>query len=156
MWNEHGLRQYALFLNLAIHDSAQQVGAHVSNHGGATPGYRYCMDAAIGDTSVPFEKWCCVAMSYHQGEARAWLDGRLDVRLGRNPYSYPGGIFDAGPGGAAFTVGAVRRPDAIDARGNDSGSSVANSFCGVLAGLAVFDRALDAHEMLQLAKLTPV
>ncbi len=48
VWNEHHRRQYGMFLNLAIWDSAQQVGAHISSHGGPTPGYSYCMDVSIG------------------------------------------------------------------------------------------------------------
>jgi hypothetical protein len=114
MWNEHDKRQYCLFLNLRIHESAQQVGAHISSIGGATPGYKYCMDAAIGATPVPFNHWQCVAISYNGSSARAYLNGRLDARGDRNPYAYPGGIYDGGPEGADFTVGAVARPEWVD------------------------------------------
>ncbi len=38
VWNEHGKRQYCWFLNLPIHESAEQVGAHVSGVGGPTGG----------------------------------------------------------------------------------------------------------------------
>ena len=58
--------------------------------------------------------------------------GRLDERPGRNPYPYPGGIFDGGPAGADFTVGAVHR-----------GVEMGNFFAGLLGGLAVYQRALS-------------
>jgi hypothetical protein len=97
MWNEHAKRQYCLFLNLRIHESAEQVGAHISSVGGATPGFKYCMDAAIGATPVPPDTWQCVAITYDGAFARAYLNGRLDRRGDRNPYRYEGGIFDGGP-----------------------------------------------------------
>jgi len=150
MWNEYQRRQYCLFLNLRIWDSAEQVGAHVSSIGGATPGYRYCMDAAIGATPVPFDTWQCVAMSYDGAYARAWLNGRLDERGDRNPYRYEGGLFDPGERGADFTVGAVARPDNVDAP-RTAGEDIGNQYHGDLAGLAVFDRALTADEMATLA-----
>lgn len=56
MWNETaGTRQYCLFLNLRIWDSADQVCGHVSLEGGPTPGYLYCMSAAIGSTPLSKE-----------------------------------------------------------------------------------------------------
>ncbi len=156
MWNEHGQRQYGLFLNLLIHDSAQQVGAHVSAVGGPTPGHRYCMDAAIGARPVPFDVWQCVAMTYGRGEARAYLNGLLDERPGRNPYPYAGGIFAGGPEGANFTVGAVARPQYVDmqeGRAIEVGHIQANLFHGLIGGLAVYDRALGAEEIFGLAAL---
>jgi hypothetical protein len=153
VWNEHCRRQYGLFLNLKIWDSAEQVGAHVSQHGGPTPGYPYCMDAAIGATPVPFESWHCVAMTYDGKNAAAYLDGRLDVREpqgepGRNPFHLPGGL---NPEPAEFTVGAVSRPSRVepDPAGGfrESGSLIANPFVGLLGGLAVFRRALSASEL---------
>lgn len=152
MWNEHGLRQYCLFLNLRIHDSHQQVGAHVSAIGSATPGFRYCMDAAIGQTPVPMGVWQCVALVYDGAWARAYLNGRLDERGARNPYLYEGGIFDAGTGGADFTVGAVPRPERVDENRVPHGSVIANNYHGLLGGLAVFDRALSPDELAALSE----
>jgi hypothetical protein len=151
MWNEHALRQYCLFLNLRIWDSAEQVGAHISGVGGATPGYKYCMDAAIGTTPVPFNQWQCVAISYDGQFAKAYVNGKLDKRGDRNPYHYPLGIFDGGKDGADFTVGAVARPERVDEDFKPHGSVVANRYFGLLGGLAVYDRALTDDEMLQLA-----
>ncbi|CAN5550199.1 hypothetical protein BH09VER1_BH09VER1_25070 [soil metagenome] len=152
LWNEHGLRQYCLFLNLRIHDSAEQVGAHVSGTGGASPGEKYCMEAAIGATEIGFNEWHCVAMSYDGARAYAWLDGRLDVREKWNPFSYKAGIFDTGPGGADFTVGAVQRPDWVDEDRRPHGAVTANFYGGLLGGLAVFERAVSAEEMVGLAR----
>lgn len=157
MWNEHGKRQYCLFLNLRIHESAEQVCAHVSHVGGPTPGFKYCMDAAIGATPVPFDRWQCVAITYDGEYARAFFNGRLDSRGGRNPYHYPHGLFDGGPNGADFTVGAVSRPEHVEmiaGRPVEYGSVQANCFRGLLGGLAVFDRALDAAEILRLSEET--
>lgn len=154
VWNEHHRRQYGLFLNLKIWDSADQVGAHVSQHGGPTPGYPYCMDVAIGATPVPFETWHCVAMTYDGSQAAAWLDGRLDIRdppgePGRNPFYLPGGL---NAESADFTVGAVYRPGRVepDPQGGfrETGSLIGNPFVGLLGGLALFRRALTAEELV--------
>jgi hypothetical protein len=157
VWNEHHRRQYGMFLNLAIWDSAEQVGAHISGHGGPTPGHPYCMDVAIGATPVPCEAWQCIAISYDGTNARAYLDGVLDTREpqgapGRNPFHYPDGILK---GDADFTVGAVARPAKVvgDGAGGfiETGALIANPFCGLLGGLAVYNRALSDHELRQLA-----
>lgn len=155
MWNEHAKRQYCLFLNLRIWDSAEQVGAHISSIGGATPGYKYCMDAAIGKTAVPFDTWQCVAISYDGAFARAYVNGQLDNRGDRNPYRYEGGIFDGGENGADFTVGAVTRPEKVDEDRKEHGSILANNYHGLLGGLAIYDRALTDAEMRRLAQRTP-
>lgn len=161
VWNEHHRRQYGLFLNLGIWDSAEQVGAHISGHGGPTPGFPYCMDVAIGATPVPFDAWHCVAISYDGTHAAAWLDGRLDVREpqgapGRNPFHYPGGLLK---GDADFTVGAVARPAKVESDGRggfvEKGGLIANPFTGLLGGLAVYARALSATEHAALAAHLP-
>lgn len=141
VWDEsRKKRQYCLFLDLPIWDSQDQVGGHVSYHGGPTPNYTYCMDAAIGSTAVHFDEWHCVAFTYDGEYARAYLDGKLDEREGRNPFHYPQGLFDGGDDGADFTVGAVSR----------SGEA-GNFFHGILGGLAVFDTALDETTLANFA-----
>lgn len=155
VWNEHGKRQYCLFLNLGIWNSRQQVGAHISGIGTATPGYKYCMDAAIGATPVSLDQWHCCAITYDGQYARAYLDGRLDARDGRNPYAYDLGIFDGGDDGGDFTVGAVPRPERVTEDFRPVGHVVANRFHGLLGGLAVFDRALTGDEVQALAAATP-
>ena len=100
------------------------------------------MDASIGATPVPFDTWQCVGFTYDGQAAYSYRNGRLDARPGRNPYPYPHGLFDGGPHGADFTVGAV-----------DRSGVMGNWFAGGLAGLAVFDRALTATEMHALCAL---
>ncbi|RKN84973.1 LamG domain-containing protein [Paenibacillus ginsengarvi] len=144
MWDESRLkRQYCLFLNLRIWDSAEQVCGHVSSVGGPTPGYKYCMDSAIGSTPVTRDEWHFVAFTYDGAYAKAYLDGRLDERETYNPYRYEGCLFDGGSDGADFTVGAV-----------DRSGEPGNFFTGTLGGLAVFDRALGAEEIAALAAKT--
>jgi hypothetical protein len=143
VWDEsRKMRQYCLFLDLPIWGSKDQVGGHVSSHGGPTPGHPYCMDAAIGATVITYDAWHTVGFSYDGEYARAYLDGQLDARNGRNPFHYPHGLHNGGPGGADFTVGAVSR----------SGEP-GNFFHGMLAGIAVYSRALDDSEWAQLAAL---
>lgn len=142
VWDEsRKKRQYCLFLDLPIWDSGDQVGGHVSFDGAPTPDYPYCMDAAIGQTVVPFDVWQCVGFTYDGEYARAYLNGGLDKRAGRNPFYYPQGLFDGGDDGADFTVGAVSR----------SGEA-GNFFHGVIGGIAVYDRALNDDEMRRLAR----
>ncbi len=162
IWNEHLQRQYALFLNLAVRKTHQQVGAHVSRYGGATEGFPYCMDVAIGATEVSLEQWHLIAMTYNGQEARAYLDGKLDrfqpaegaPPYGSNPFPYPGGLHFSK---ADFSVGATARPDGVkrDVEGRfvDVGSSVGNPFVGLLGGLAVFARALTEGEISALAAI---
>lgn len=144
-WNETGMgRQYGLFLDIAVWGGNDQVCGHISNVGGPTPGYRYCMDGAIGATAVTHDEWCCVAMSYDGTHGYAWLDGVLDVRPGVNPYLLPGGLHDGGAGGSDFTVGGV-----------DRSGEMGNWFTGLLGGLAVYDRCLGPAEMWTLCRPLP-
>lgn len=143
IWNETGeKRQYGMFLNLGIWDSKEQLCGHVSAIGGPTPGYRYCMDASIGQTPLPEDGWLFLAITYDGLYARSYVNGKLDARPERNPYYYPGGLYDGGPDGADFTVGAVDRLH-----------SIGNFFAGRLGGLAVFDRALTEEELLAFHSL---
>ncbi len=146
MWDEtRRKRQYCLFLNLRIWESRHQVCGHVSSVGGPTPGYKYCMDASIGATPVPWDRWQFVAFTYDGEYARSFLNGKLDARGDRNPYRYPGGIFDGGADGSDFTVGGVSRSD-----------EMGNWFAGVLGGLAIFDRALSPAEIEALHREVPL
>jgi len=137
MWNEENRkRQYCLFLNLKIHNSEQQVCGHVSSVGGPTPGQRWCMDACIGATPVPFDQWQCIAFTYDGQYACSYLNGKLDSREVFNPYFYDEGICDGGECGSDFTVGAVYRL-----------GEMGNWYVGLLGGVAVFDRVLTEEEM---------
>ena len=130
-------RQYCLFIDLRIHDSAQQGALHVSNLGGPTPGNRWCMDAAIGSTALPLGAWHCLVGTFTRGEARLYLDGRLDSRERFNPYAYPGPLFASH---ADFTVGAVSRS-----------ASMGNWFTGRLGGLALCSTALNAATVARIS-----
>lgn len=143
MWNETAKkRQYGLFLDLRIHQAGDNVAGHLSASGGPTPGYPWCMDAAIGAGYLTYFDWHCVGLTYDGNFVRAWLDGRFESRIGFNPFAYPHGIYDAGPSGADFTVGGVHR-----------GGEMGNWFVGRLGGLAVFSRDLSAEEMAGLTSL---
>lgn len=152
VWNEHALRQYALFLDLRIHDSFQQLGAHISRTGAQTPGFKYCMEAAMGQTPVASGEWVCAAITYDGHVAKTYLNGVLDEREGRNPLPLEGPLFDGGPNGSDFTVGATPRPDFVDADFKPHGSVIANPFYGVLGGLAVYNRALSSEEIKRLSQ----
>lgn len=142
-WNETGGgRQYGLFLNISVWEQEQQVCGHLSNVGGPTPGFKYCIDGPVGQTPVPFDEWAVVAMSYDGCNGYAWLNGQLDTRPALNPYSMAGGLFDGGPNGSDFTVGAV-----------DRNGEIGNFFCGAIAGLAVYRRALSPAEIFALSQL---
>jgi sugar lactone lactonase YvrE len=146
MWNEtQKKRQYCLFLNIRLHESGEQVCGHISGVGGPTPGEKWCVDVAIGQTPVQFDEWTYVAMTYDGQQIKSYRNGQFDGRANRNPYPYAEGIFDGGEDGADFTVGAVHRLGKI---GND--------FVGQLGGLAVFDRALSADEIQQIHKNHPL
>ena len=137
MWNEEERkRQYALFLNLRIWNSAEQAAGHVSSCGGPTPGYPWCMTAAIGRTPVSREEWHMVAFTYDGEYAKVYLDGELDEREKYNPFRYDEGLFDGGEDGADFTVGAVYRA-----------GEMGNFYTGLIGGLAVFNRALAEEEI---------
>jgi hypothetical protein len=140
-WNESNAgRQYGLFIDIRVWGYTDRVSGHVSHVGGPTPGYRYCIDCAIGSTPVEHGRWCCIAMTYDGLYAAAWLDGRLDANPEINPYPLAGGLHDGGLQGSDFTVGAVHR-----------NGEMGNFFTGLVGGLAVYRRALTPAELLALA-----
>lgn len=141
-WNESSCgRQYGLFLNISVWGFQDRVFGHISNTGGPTPGYKYCMDGSTGATEVPLDDWCVVGMSYDGQAGHSWFNGRLDVFPSLNPYPFAGGLHDGGANGSDFTVGAV-----------DRSGEMGNFFHGDLAALAVYKRALSPAEMLALAR----
>lgn len=146
MWNETDKqRQYCMFLNLRIYESANQIAGHISGVGGPTAGHKYCMDAAIGNKPVAYQEWTFAAITYDGRLIKSYYNGIFDVRPGRNPYLYHEGIYNPGSAGSDFTVGAVHRS-------NEMG----NHFVGQIGGLAVFDRALTAEEINLIHKNIPL
>lgn len=98
-WNEtRRQRQYGLFLHLGNWGRlGNRICAHISNVGGPTPGYKYCMDGGMGATEIPFDEWVVVGLSYDGQAGSAWLHGGVDFRPGLNPYPLAGGLYDGGP-----------------------------------------------------------
>lgn len=81
-WNESQTgRQYGLFLNISVWGRHHQICGHLSRTGGPTPGYKYCVDGAMGATQISCDEWVVVAMSYDGSNGFAWLNGNLDTRL---------------------------------------------------------------------------
>lgn len=154
VWNEsHSGRQYMLFLNaraatdsrtLDRVDCKNRIHGHISALGGKTPGHEVWKQYASGASEVPMSSWHMLAMTYDSKHIRLYLDGKLDAWEHFNPFPYDEGIFDGGENGSEFTVGAnhVREVE------NN------NPFGGKIAGLAVFDRALDEDELAELARKT--
>jgi hypothetical protein len=150
MWDEtRDQRQYCLFLDaerktrsgdLVRRPCRDLVHGHVSAVGGPTPGKNACVTYASGATPIPLDEWHSIAMSYDGLLSRVYVDGRLDSARGFNPFAYPGGIFEAGEGGADFTVGSV------SVRGKPG-----HFFVGRIGGLALYDRALPDEEMQSVA-----
>ncbi|MNY37775.1 hypothetical protein D3C86_1723590 [compost metagenome] len=91
---------------------------------------------------MPLSEWQCIGFTYDGNLAKSYLNGKLDTRPERNPYPYPGGIFDGGEDGADFTVAAV-----------DRAGTIGNFFVGRLGGLAVFRGALSEADMLAFGGL---
>lgn len=143
MWNESQCgRQYGLFLDISVWQQHDQVCGHLSNVGGPTPGYQYCIDGPVGSTPVPFDSWSVVGMSYDGYSGYAWLNGSLDFRPGLNPYSMADGLHNGGENGSDFTVGAV-----------DRSGQIGNFFAGRIAGIAIYHRALTPAEIYALSRL---
>jgi hypothetical protein len=139
-WNEtHCGRQYGLFLNIGVGGRGNRLFGHISNNGGPTPGYRYCMDGCMSTTEIEYQRWTAVAMSYDGQAGTAWVNGLLESCPPVNPYSMAGGLHDGGVNGSDFTVGAVHRS-----------GEMGNFFRGRIAALAMYRRALTAAEMYVL------
>jgi len=137
MWNEtQKKRQYCLFLNIQLYDSANQVSGHVSGVGGPTPGERWCVDVSIGNTVINYNEWTFAGFTYDGKQARSYVNGSFDAREGRNPYNYELGLFDGGDDGSDFTVGAVHRA-----------GEMGNNFVGKIGGIALFNRSLTEDEI---------
>lgn len=136
-WNESNQgRQYGLFLNVKVWGPGDRIFGHLSNCGGPSPGYKYCMDGPMGGTDIACDEWFVAGMSYDGQAGYAWLNGELDIPSGLNPYRIAGGLHDGGPHGSDFTVGAV-----------DRSGEIGNFFSGRIAALAVYARALTPAEM---------
>lgn len=159
MWNEYqdgGKRQYGLFVSLPHYNGKNQVCGHVSQTGKPTPPFPYSIDYAASKQDVPANQWVCIAFTYDGKNIKSYLNGIFEQREpelinntkgfegypdgmihSKNPYHFPYGL---GNNGSDFTVGAVLLK-----------SGMGNFFKGQIGGLAVYDRALSAKELKQLA-----
>ena len=160
MWNEYaegGKRQYGLFVSLPHYNGAEQVCGHISQTGKPTPPFPYSIDYSASKQLVPNEQWTCIAFTYDGEYIRSYVNGEFEVRepelirntagfngypegliQSKNPYYFPEGM---GNNGSDFTVGAV-----LLKRG------MGNFFKGQIGGLAVFGKALNERQLMELAK----
>lgn len=158
MWNEYldgGKRQYGLFVSLPYYNGADQVCGHISSTGKPSPPFPYSIDYSASPQLVRKGEWQYVAFTYDGQAIKSYLDGKFEPRPAelinhtkgfagypdgltqvKNPYAYPDGI---GNNGSDFTVGAVLLK-----------AGMGNFFRGQIGGLAVFNRALSAAELLKL------
>lgn len=156
LWNEYqdgGKRQYGLFVSLPYYNGKNQVCGHISKTGKPTPPFPYSIDYAASKQEVPANTWVCVAFTYDGSCIRSYLNGRFEARepeliehtkgfegypdgitQSKNPWLFNEGI---GNNGSDFTVGAVLLK-----------SGMGNYFKGQIGGLAVFNRALSAEELI--------
>jgi len=159
MWNEYqdgGKRQYGLFISLPYYNGKDQVCGHISKMGKPTPPFPYSIDYSASAQLVTKGEWQCVAFTYDGKWIKSFLNGTflsrepelIDHTKGfegypdgltqsKNPYYYPDGM---GNNGSDFTVGAVLLK-----------SGIGNFFTGLIAGLAVFKRALSEEEIRNLS-----
>lgn len=159
MWNEYqdgGKRQYGLFVSLPHYNGSEQVCGHISKTGKPTPPFPYSIDYSASKQTVTKNEWQCVAFTYDGIYIKSYLNGDFQPReselinntkgfegypdgmiQSKNPYYFPDGM---GNNGSDFTVGAVLLK-----------SGMGNYFKGLIGGLAVFNRALDNYEILQLS-----
>jgi len=175
--DDTGTRQYAMLLNMPTYGGPRQLTPHVSCEGGVTrradgSAFPWCCDYAASRSVVPIGQWVTLGFTYDSQYIRAYFNGVLEERplvpgvdkrddpyftsegpqagpRGVNPYYHGRGIFCYDParhaeskpgGGADFTVGARYAV----------GSFLGEAMHGKMGGLAVYDRALSADEMLRL------
>jgi hypothetical protein len=160
MWNEYqdgGKRQYGLFISLPHYNGRDQVCGHISKTGKPTPPFPYSIDYSASKQQVAKNQWQCVAFTYDGERIKSFLNGEFQLRdpelinntkgfdgysegliQSKNPYYFPDGM---GNNGSDFTVGAVLLK-----------SGMGNYFNGLIGGLAVFNRALNAEEVKNLSR----
>lgn len=154
-WEEHDSdprRQYGMFIDLPAYGGGDQVIGHVSRSGGVSPNLPYSRDYAASARMVRPGGWRVIAFRYDGEYVTAFLDGLADsrpefeevgpplgegLRYAKNPYRFDEGLYRGPPG--EFTVGAVLLS-----------SGIGNAFCGGIAKIAVWERALSDEELRAL------
>lgn len=158
MWDEqNSARQYALFTSghkqsdyttLTRTDANHQPHGYVSEVGGATPGRPFAFSYGTGKTTLEKDKWYMIAFTYDHEAIRVYTNGKLDENGNFNPFYWDKPIYGAGENGADFTIAQRSVPSWPGYPEGIPGNKV--GFGGVLGGLAIYSRALQPDEILNL------
>lgn len=159
VWNERDARrQYALFTcghkqtshkTLDRTNAKHQTHGYVSDVGGATPGKPFCFSYATGQTKIEEGAWHTIAFTYDHRNITVYFDGQVDQNGECNPFPWNKPIFEATGEPTDFTV-AQRALPAWPGYPQQEAPPHKEGFCGLLGGLAVYDRALTDDEMRRL------
>jgi len=162
-WNEYengGKRQYGLFVSLPYYNGDSKVCGHISKNGGATSPFPYSIDYAASPQKVPLSTWVCIAFTYDGADIKSYFNGEFKASEPelikntkgfikeklegliqvKNPYHYPDGM---GNNGSDFTIGGVQLK-----------KGMGNFFKGEIGGIAIFNKALKAEEILKVSLST--
>jgi len=163
MWNERDAkRQYALFTcagsqtNFETMDripARHQTHGYASDVGGATPGKPFCFSYASGATKLVKREWTMIAYTYDHEFLRVYVNGKLDQHPGYNPFPWNKPIFEGGQDGADFTVARQCLPNWPHYPKAEKPMRK-QGFGGKLGGLAVYRRALNSNELLDIYDAT--
>ena len=150
-------RQFAIFINGAWQNdyttyerkrSRNQTLGYISPYGGATPDHPFAFDYATGGTVLEMNRWYMIAFTYDGEWIKVYVDGKLDTNGNYNPFKYDGPIFNGGENGADFTVAQRNHPKWTTYP--EGVPEYEEGFDGKIGGLAVYNRALTADEILVL------
>lgn len=154
MWQEddnNPKRQYGLFVDLPLYGGDNRVCGHVSYTGGPTPGYPFSRDYSTSARQVSPSGWRMVAFTYDGNNAISYLDGVADQvptytdgngkTYAKNPYVFDNGLNRSSV--SDFTVGAVKLT-----------GGMGNFLGGLIGGIAIFDKALGAEDIMRLHMAT--
>jgi hypothetical protein len=157
-WNERDAkRQYALFTcgtwmtdhtNLERIAAKYQAHGYVSEVGGKTIGKSACFSYGTGKSVIQYDTWVMIAFTFDQHALRVYFNGELDDNGNYNPFMWNKPIFDGGENGADFTV--AQRGLPAWKKYPDEAPTHNEGFGGLLGGLAVYKRALNASEIQDL------
>lgn len=154
-------RQYALFTcghkqtdytTLTRTDAEHQVHGYVSDVGGATPDRPFSFSYATGKSKLGYNEWNMIAFTYDHEAIRVYFNGKLDENGNYNPFYWEKPIFDGGENGGDFTVAQREVPSWPEYPQGQPANEV--GFGGILAGLAVYNRALMPEEIQKLYQST--
>ena len=159
MWNERDAkRQYALFTcgtkmtdhtNLERVDARYQTHGYVSEVGGKTKGKSACFSYATGKSKIALDTWVMIAFTFDQHTLKVYFNGKFDQNGNYNPFKWNKPIFDGKENGSDFTV-AQRALPKWPGYPDVEEPTHKEGFGGVLGGLAVYKRALNASEIKDL------